>query len=201
MNYGKLLVAGAIITLGTGASAQVVTELTDLGLQNVGGVFISTSENYSDIQGDVDISVGGSNGFVGRFENSATGPGGASTGSVNAVEVGATTAKFGDIATTAAGAVNETTTNIIETAADALSSAGASTSNTNTNASDELSAGSGILVVGASGNDADIFGNINVDVAAGSTNFGGMTTTAAGSINSSDFTASFVGTSDTGATP
>ncbi len=183
----QLIVAAGFVALATGANAQVVNSGNITApFTGVSAKFVSIGENLAAIDGSVNVTVGGANGST----NEEIGAGFTTVQDT----VTATTATFGDISTTAAGALSNTTTNLSETAAMFEASADAATSNTSSAADDMMSMGGGIGVSTGAFNAAaaTIDGGITVDVVAGNTNFGALSTTAAGAINTADITASFV---------
>lgn len=205
----KLLTAAAVVAMATGANAQVVVTLDTLTLQDMGSKFTSVADNIADINGAVNITVGGQNGSssAGNLDvgltvgvsAAALGPVlglgadlGLTLGAAVSETQEATTAKVGNIATTAAGAINSTKTNLEETAATASSAADAASSNTHAAASDMQARGAGIGVMASALNSGGINGSIVANVAAGNTAFGNLSTTAAGAINTSEISAKFV---------
>ncbi len=183
----QLIIAAGVVALATGANAQVITS-TEIIEPFIGAnaKFLSIGENLATIDGSVTIDVGGANGST----NEEIGAGFTTLQD----SVTATTATFGDISTTAAGALSNTTTNLTEAAAVFDSSADAATTNTTSAASDLMEVGGGVGVSTGAFNAAAalIDGGISVTVDAGNTNFGSLSTTAAGAINTANITASFV---------
>ncbi len=186
----KLIVAAGLVTLATGASAQVIsaTNIT-APFAGANAKFLSIGENLANIDGSISVTVGGQNG--GTNEEINVDP---VTGNFTTLEdtMAATTATFGDMATTAAGALSNTTTNLTEAAAVFDSSADAATSNTSSMAADMTEVGGGIGVSTGAFNSGLIDGGISVSVDAGNTAIGSLSTTAAGAINTADITAAFV---------
>lgn len=186
----KLIIAAGLVAAASGANAQVVdTAAIVAPFDGATAKFLSIGENIADINGSVTVDVGGSNGFDLEVAAALAGlPAGVAL-EINSLP---TTATFGNIATVAAGAISDTTTDLDQAASEVASHASASTSNTASAASDIASAGSAIGVSTGAFNSGLINGSVLVSVAAGNTAFGGISTTAAGAINTADLTAKFV---------
>lgn len=208
----KIALATAVVALTAPmASAQtVVDDLTELAAL-YGGAFTNIAVNTAEIQGGIDISAGGQNGgtddesFTAGFDGlgvSVVGGGSLNVAGFEWDEVDeattfATTTSFGALSTLAAGAVNETITVLTENPA--VIGSGSDTAAvglTNASAEFDQSFGSGTFVLSGAYNDADIFGDVTVEVAAGNSDFGSISTTAAGAINTGNITATFVGSDE-----
>ncbi len=241
----KLTLAAAILAVtGTTASAQVVDEILDtIELLEIGGIVANLATNLNEVDGSIDISVGGANGGSTTTTLTQNAVAGAAAAAANAAASGtgassdvdlfggllagdcdagagstdcslsltdvsvdfssiddavasteATIATFGNIASTAIGAVNDTTATITETAAMVTTSSASNSSSTAATADFMSSVGSGLIVLSGATNANDIFGDVTINVGAGSTNFGEVGTTAAGAINTGNIIATFVGT-------
>lgn len=191
---------------------------------NVGGTVIDISTNLNTINGNIDLDLTGQNGLetddsttandiinatdVGLdLDISATGLGSLDLG----VDVGgylnddtlttaatsmasATSMTFGDLATQAVGAINSSTNSLTETASTIMSSSDTNASSTAASAMFDSAAGSGLFSLSGAGNFADINGQIEITAGGGDFEFGDLSTTAAGSINTGQITAAFIGT-------
>ena len=189
----QLIVAAGFVALATGANAQVINGTNIVTpFADANAKFLSIGENLAAIDGSINVTVGGQNG--GTDEAIAVD---VATGLFTTLEDSftATTATFGDMSTTAAGALSTSTLTLTETAAVFDASAEAMTTNTESMASDMTEMGGGIGVSTGAYNAAlaMINGSIMVDVDAGNTMIGNLSTTAAGAINTATITANFVG--------
>ena len=112
----------------------------------------------------------------------------------------ATTATVGDISATALGAVLSGDIDIDETAGAISATSGSTAGSTSADAAFGSDIGSGVGVISVAANLALIDGSVTASVTNGNTNFGSISTTAAGAINSSGITAAIVGVNN-GAVP
>jgi len=126
-------------------------------------------------------------------DTSTTTTTGAVSGATNATQA-ATNQNFGAVAALAAGAVNSTTMNLTEEGGAIQTASGASTSNTAAEASFSLLSGAGMTGIAYAGNEGAIFGSATIVLAGGNIDFDSISTTALGSANTANITATVVGT-------
>jgi hypothetical protein len=186
---------------------------------NTDAAFLSSAVNIEAVNGSIDISSSATNGpgesvingdsfnitiddlsatgtdILGSGINSIDGSGSFTDTSGGTTETfAAVTQSFGDLTTVAAGAINDGTANLTETAADASVNAEAISSSTSTSIESLNNTGSTIGSANVALNTALIDGSVVANMTDTSATVGAISTTAAGAINTSDVTATFIGT-------
>jgi hypothetical protein len=189
---------------------------------NTDAAFLSSAVNIEEVTGSIDISSSASNtpgssivegesleitidnlsatslepgGILGLGINSIDGSGSFTDTTGGTTDTfAAVTQSFGDLTTVAAGAINDGTANLTETAADASVNAEAISSSTSTSIESLNNTGSTIGSANVALNTALIDGSVVANMTDTSATVGAISTTAAGAINTSDVTATFIGT-------
>jgi len=100
---------------------------------------------------------------------------------------------FGDVTTVAAGAINESTMTLTETGAIASASAKDIAGSASVDINSSNTVGSQVGALTGALNTASIDGSVNIDMVNASGGGASIGTTAAGAINTSELTATFVG--------